>query len=103
METQCFPPGLEIGSKVWTADGYPNHGQLNGPKQNIPGPQRGIVAIKYQESTFSNLYVIKWDQGGSSTHYARELFCIGRFDTVDDFKAAIIPIEPPWSRGGPRR
>jgi hypothetical protein len=37
------------------------------------------------------LYVVRWDDGVTSKHYANELFCIGRFQSKKDFEAAIKP------------
>lgn len=103
MSNLSFPPLLEKGSKVWTTDGYRNHGPLDGPKQNILGPQRGIVEGRYQEFSFSNyLYVIRWDNGQQSRHYATGLFSIGRFDTLAAFEAAIKPASPAVVTRGPQ-
>ena len=38
-----FPPPLERGSRVWTDRGYLQHGPVDGPKQDILGPQGGEV------------------------------------------------------------
>lgn len=40
------------------------------------------------------LYAVRWDIGQTSKHYANDLFCIGRFETLEEFNAAIIPHEP---------
>jgi len=87
---QRFPPVLENGTRVWTETGYPDHGPLEGPKQDIPGPQGGtVVAINKPWLTMDQLlYTIQWDSGHESKHYGGKLCSIGRFRTRLQFEDA---------------
>ncbi|HUA82430.1 MAG TPA: hypothetical protein VMB85_01125 [Bryobacteraceae bacterium] len=38
------------------------------------------------------LYTVRWDNGQTSKHYGKELFCIGRFQSRTEFEQAIKPI-----------
>jgi hypothetical protein len=86
-----FPPALTVSSRVWTEQGYPNHGPAAGPKIDIAPGTGGT--IRKTETPFATmdqcLFVVRWDDGQSSKHYGTQLFCVGRFATYADFKAAI--------------
>lgn len=86
-----FPPPLNIGARVWTTDGYYEHGPIEGPKVNIAPNMGGTVTAT--ESPYytidSLLYTVRWDNGQISKHYANGLFCVGRFQTRTEFEAAI--------------
>lgn len=85
-----FPPPLAIGVRVWTEDGYRDHGPLDGPKVNVPPQTGGIVArAEAVAGTDESLYSARWDNGLESKHYGSDLFSIGRFETRDEFEAAI--------------
>lgn len=60
-----FPPQLEVGGRVWTTDGYTDHGPLEGPKIDITPNMGGtITAIERPYMTIDVLlYVVKWDNG----------------------------------------
>jgi hypothetical protein len=91
---KTFPPKLIVDNRVWTEQGYLNHGQLEGPKIDIAPNQGGTIADAREASHFisgSMLYTVRWDDGKISKHYADELFCIGRFQTRKEFEAAIKP------------
>ena len=86
-----FPPALILGCRVWVGSfGYPQHGPVDGPKQDIAGPQGGeIIATEKPYSTFDFLlYTVRWDNGQISKHYEKELFSIGRFKDRQAFEAA---------------
>jgi hypothetical protein len=49
-----------------------------------------IAATEKPYSTMDHLlYTVRWDNGQVSKHYFKELLCIGRFQTRDEFEAAI--------------
>ena len=85
-----FPPPLIPGNRVWTVNGYHQHGPVGGPKVDIAPGMGGVIA-EVESLPFSDicLYAIRWDNGQTSTHYAKGLFCIGRFAGLAEFKAAI--------------
>lgn len=86
--SKSFPPSLEIGSRVWTDEGYSDHGPMEGPKVNIASNMGGTITglqMKYE----SQLASVKWDNGQESKHYLRGLFSIGSFKTFEKFQAAI--------------
>ena len=94
--TSRFPPPLTVGARVWTIQGYHDHGPMEGPKVNIAGDQGGTVqttTVPYLRMG-QLLYTVRWDNGQTSKHYENGLFCIGRFATLDDFRNAIIPKAP---------
>jgi len=86
-----FPPALTVGSRVWTEHGYHDHGPLEGPKVNIARRQGGVItATEKPYYTMDHLlYTVHWYHGQNSKHYAKGLFCIGRFQTRKEFEAAI--------------
>jgi len=92
-ESQTFPPALIVGGRVWTTNGYHDHGPHEGPKVEIAPNQGGtITATQRPYFTMDNLlYTVQWDNGQLSKHYYRELFCIGRFQTRAEFEQAIRP------------
>lgn len=85
-----FPPAIEKGCRVWTEYGYHQHGPVDGPKQDIMGPQAGEVTgtEKPYYTMDQLLYSVLWDNGQTSKHYYQELFSIGRFNTRAEFEAA---------------
>lgn len=91
-----FPPRLSVGSRVWSGDGYREHGPMEGPKVNIAVQIGGTVtAVTGSYMTMDNLlYAVRWDDGTTSKHYANGLTCIGRFQSLTEFDAA-IQIEGP--------
>ncbi len=101
-----FPPLLIVGNRVWTDDGYPNHGPMEGPKVDIAPNQGGtITEIGHggHFTTGSTLYSVRWDNGQTSKHYRIELLCIGRFQTRAEFEATIKlkgPVELTLGPGG---
>jgi hypothetical protein len=86
-----FPPALTVRARVWTEHGYHDHGPLEGPKVNIARRQGGVItATEKPYSTMDQLlYTVRWDNGQPSKHYAKGLFCIGRFQTRREFEATI--------------
>jgi hypothetical protein len=86
-----FPPRFVPGNRVWTTKGYRDHGPMGGPKVDISPEMGGTIVECRREFPSSDLLLctIRWDEGRSSTHYAAQLFCIGRFASLADFKAAI--------------
>lgn len=91
---QSFPPPLIVGNRVWTEEGYANHGPIDGPKLNIAPSQGGTIsAIEKPYYTMDHLlYSVLWDNGQRSKHYDKELFCIGRFQNRKEFEHAINSI-----------
>ena len=102
--SSTFPPPLLVGARVWTADGYREHGPIEGPKVDIPANPGGTVETTSKPySTMDQLlYMVRWDNGQTSKHYAKGLFCIGRFKTFEEFKAAIVPQGPVQLTLGPQ-
>jgi hypothetical protein len=92
-DIQKFPPALIVGSRVWTDQGYQNHGPLEGPKVDIaPGQSGTITAVEKPYLTMDHLlYAVRWDNGQVSKHYSKELFCIGPFQNRGEFEKAINP------------
>jgi len=95
QEKPTFPPRLVVGSRVWTMNGYRNHGPEYGPKVDI-GPNQGGTITASQETVYTRiigglLHSVRWDDGRESKHYSRELFCIGRFRSRTEFEQAISP------------
>jgi hypothetical protein len=92
-ESQTFPPTLVVGSRVWTSNGYNDHGPVDGPKIDIAPNQGGtITATQKPYFTMDDLlYSVRWDNGQESKHYYRELFSIGRFQSRVEFEQAIKP------------
>ena len=88
-----FPPELIKGNRVWTIQGFSNHGPIEGPKINIESNMGGtiIATEKIYSSIDQLLYMIRWDNEQVSKHYSKDLFCIGRFKTRSDFEASIRP------------
>jgi hypothetical protein len=86
-----FPPPLIVGARVWSGNGYRDHGPLDGPKVDIPRRIGGVVRkTEKPYMTYDHLlYTVEWDNGQVSKHYAPSLFCIGRFQTKNEFEAAI--------------
>jgi hypothetical protein len=86
---------LQVGQRVWTVGGYPDHGPAGGMKVDIQGDQGGTVVANEASGilgSFSgdaDLFVVKWDNGQTSKHYAQELFCIGPFQALNDFEKAL--------------
>jgi hypothetical protein len=64
---------------------------MEGPKVNIPPRMGGVVtATEKPYRTMDHLlYKIRWDNGQVSKHYYRGFFCIGRFESRDEFEGAI--------------
>ena len=91
-----FPPALIVSARVWTASGYHDHGPPDGPKVNIPASIGGVIeSFSKPYYTMDHLlYAIRWDNGQTSKHYEKDLFCIGRFKTFEEYRAAIMPHEP---------
>lgn len=102
--TSRFPPPLVVGARVWTIQGYHDHGPMDGPKVNVTGDQGGTVqgTTKPYLTMDQLLYTVQWDNGQTSKHYANGLFCIGRFAALDEFRAAIIPQGPVELTLGPQ-
>ena len=92
-DIQTFPPALTVGSRVWTDQGYQNHGPIEGPKSDIaPGQGGTITAVEKPYLTMDHLlYAVQWDNGQVSKHYGKELFCIGPFQNRREFEKAIKP------------
>lgn len=86
-----FPPPLIKGNRVWSNNGYFDHGPMEGPKITIAPKVSGIIANteKPYYTMDHLLYTICWVNGQVSKHYANGLFCIGRFETLSEFEAAI--------------
>ena len=86
-----FPQGPAVGMRVWTENGYRNHGPAGGPKIDIPRKLGGDVVATERAFALGDtlMFVVRWDNGPSSTHYPDELFCIGRFKIAADFESAI--------------
>lgn len=103
--TTTFPPPLAVGSRVWTEDGYYDHGPLEGPKVNIPRRTGGVITnTERPYYTMDHvLYTVQWDNGQLSKHYSTGLFCIGRFQTRTEFEAAIQFVGEIHLTLGPRR
>lgn len=93
-DDRSFPPALKVGNRVWTETGYRDHGPMEGPRIDV-APEQGGMITKSEEPYHSRpdliLYVVRWDNGQISRHYARELLPIGRFETREKFEAAIKP------------
>jgi hypothetical protein len=91
-----FPPLLGEGCRVWTISGYTNHGPLEGPKINIERDLGGIIKgfSRPYNTNDQLLCTVQWDNGKVSKHYEtdRHLICIGRYQALADFKAAIEPV-----------
>ena len=104
IQPKTFPPTLAVGSRVWTANGYPNHGPLDGPKVDIAAAQGGTVtaAQKMYLTMDNSLYTVEWDNGQASKHYYRELLCIGRFQDLKEFEQAIRPAGAATLTVGPK-
>jgi hypothetical protein len=100
-DSHTFPPTLIVGNRVWTKQGYPDHGPLEGPKVDIAPNQGGTIAAVH-ETYYSSLYEVRWDNGQVSKHYERELFCIGRFQRRAEFERAIKPTGAVELTVGPR-
>lgn len=83
---------LRVGSRVWTASGYQDHGPLDGPKVTIPANVGGsVIATEKPYYTIDQLlYVVRWDTGQTSKHYFKQLFCIGHFTDLKVFEEAVI-------------
>ena len=94
QDTDTFPPTLAVDNRVWTENGYQNHGPQEGPKVNIAGTQGGtIVKLEKPYGTMDQLlYTVRWDNGQVSKHYEKELFCIGPFQSRAEYEGAIKPI-----------
>lgn len=101
--SSSFPPRVEIGRRVWS-EGYWNHGPTDGPKINIDGNMGGT--IRSNEPTYGGrgptLYTIAWDNGQVSKHYSDKLLCIGRFENLTEFLAAIRVLGPVELTVGPQ-
>lgn len=78
-----FPPPLAADVRVWTEHGYDNYGPLEGLKVNIARRQGGVITAAEQPYRTMDqlLYIVRWDNGQTSKHYAKGLFCVGRFQT----------------------
>jgi hypothetical protein len=100
---QTFPPVLERGNRVWTNQGYQDHGPLEGPKVDIAPRQGGTIAAVEQPyyTMDRQLYTVRWDDGQISKHYGNELFCIGRFQNREKYEEAITPRGPVELTVGP--
>lgn len=88
-----FPPQLSIGSRVWSDNGFLDHGPAEGPKVSITSNQGGTVTETqkpYHTYDFL-LYTVQWDNGQTSKHYSKDLLCIGKFQSRSEFEAAIRP------------
>ena len=86
-----LPPQLDVGSRVWTTRGYRDHGPSDGPKIDIAPNMGGtITGTECPYSTMDSLlYTADWDNGQTSKHYSKGLFCIGHFQSRSEFEAAI--------------
>jgi hypothetical protein len=86
-----FPPPLVKGNRVWTTNGYRDHGPLKGPNVDIPPAMGGVIVNSRIDLPSSDhlLFTIRWDNDQSSIHYTKQLFCIGRFASIVEFEAAI--------------
>jgi len=103
MQT-TFPPPLSVGSRVWTGNGYRDHGPLDGPKIDI-APNTGGAIIRTERPYYTIdtvLYTVQWDNGQVSKHYSNGLFCIGRYQTRSEFEAAINVTGPAELTLGPQ-
>ena len=78
---------LETGNRVWTIRGYHQHGQLEGPKVDVPSNIGGTIT--WVEQRMCYLYVVKWDTGQITKHYSSELFPIGLFQNIKDLEIAL--------------
>lgn len=99
-----FPPELLPGSRVWTHNGFLDHGPMDGPLQNIEGPQAGTIESRSQPygSFDSYLYAIKWENGQQSKHYEGDLIPIGDSKSYEEFLGS-FSFEGPIRLGvGPR-
>jgi hypothetical protein len=86
-----FPPVVEVGNRVWTDGGYPDHGPIDGSKTDIAPNMGGTIigTVKPYLTMDHLLYTVRWDNGQVSKHYDKNLFCIGNFSTRAEFEAAI--------------
>ena len=102
--SSTFPPPLLVGSRVWITHGYCGHGPIDGPKVDIPPNLGGTIesTSKPYYTVDQLLYAVYWDNRQTSKHYANDLFCIGRFKTLEEFNAAIVPHEPVQVTLGPQ-
>jgi len=94
QSVRTFPPSLVVGNRVWTEDGYPNHGPAEGPKVDISPHQGGTITDigeAHHIITGYILFSVRWDNGQVSRHYRNELLCIGRFQNRAAFEAAVKP------------
>jgi hypothetical protein len=97
QDTQTFPPRLIVGNRVWTDQGYQDHGPLEGPRVDVDANQGGTITDVQERSQFVSgyvLYAVRWDNGQVSRHYENELFCIGHLKDRSSFEAAIKPKGP---------
>ncbi len=98
-----FPPPIGVGTRVWSP-GYREHGPLEGPTVNIPAGLGGtIVGTTKPWMTMDQLlYDVRWDNGQTSRHYGNGLSNIGRFATLEEYRAAIVPEGPVELTLGPK-
>jgi len=82
-----FPPMVGISRRVWSY-GYRDHGPLEGPKIDIAENMGGTVT-SVEPRFGEHLWTVKWDNGQVSKHYATSLNCIGRFNHVSEYDAAV--------------
>lgn len=96
-----FPPRLDVGNRVWSGDGFHDHGHL---KVNIPPDTGGMITdiSKPYSSVDQYLYSVRWDDGSTSVHYSKDLVCIGRFKSFQEFQSAIELHGPIHLTVGPR-
>jgi hypothetical protein len=82
----------KVGARVWTVNGLLEHGPSEGPKTNVPSGTGGkIVRTERPYVTRDQLlYVVEWDSGQSTKHYFGDLLVIGSFETIDEFRQAIV-------------
>ena len=91
FEKQMNITSPEVRKRVWTVSGFPQHGQYDGPKTDVPANTGGTIIREEQpyQTMDSLLYVVRWDSGEITKHYDSELFCIGQFQTLSDLEAAL--------------
>lgn len=98
---------IDVGKRVWTVQGFRQHGLAVGLKTNIPANTGGVIAgISISNSGVVSgqaLYTVDWDNGEQTRHYSYELICIGSFHTIEDFRAALRLGSNPQITLGPQR
>jgi hypothetical protein len=82
------------GARVWTSTGYSNHGPFEGQDIDVAAAIGGTIVATEEPYGYSVigqlLCTIDWDNGQHSKHYSRELFGIGRFESLAEFESAVV-------------